>query len=69
VEIDGYAHGTDDRPERDARRDKFLNEAGLRVERIAASEVLDDPHAVAQGLRTLAIELIQGGARPLSQLR
>jgi very-short-patch-repair endonuclease len=69
VEVDGQAHGTDDRPARDDRRDRYLAEAGIEVERIAASAVLQDPHAVAHGLRTLAEERIAAPERPLSQLR
>src|SRR5579864_7683919 len=56
VEVDGYAHGTDDRPARDERRDRYLEQAGIHVVRIAARSVLDDPHAVAHGVRVLAME-------------
>jgi very-short-patch-repair endonuclease len=66
VEIDGWAHGTDDRPERDDRRDRYLGELGIHVERIAARTVLEDPDAVAAWMRQLAKELM---GRPLSQLR
>jgi len=40
VEIDGYAHETEDRPERDRLRDLRLAERGVRTLRIAAFEVL-----------------------------
>jgi very-short-patch-repair endonuclease len=69
VEVDGYAHGTEDRPARDDRRDRYLAEAGIRVERIAAVSVLQEPHAVAHGLREIAAERIAAAERPLSQLR
>src|ERR1700751_1415833 len=39
VEVDGQAHGTDDRPERDERRDRFLERAGIHVVRVAAVSV------------------------------
>jgi very-short-patch-repair endonuclease len=70
VEVDGYSHGTDDRPARDARRDLYLERAGVYVERLNAAEVLADPHAVAHGVRRLAEDRVAAGAaRPLSQLR
>ena len=70
LEIDGYSHGTGDHPERDARRDHYLESAGIRVERIAASAVLEAPHAVAIWALALAAELAASiSARPLSQLR
>ncbi len=54
IEVDGYAHGTGDRPERDARRDAYLGQAGIHVERIAAKSVLNNPHGVAQWACALA---------------
>ena len=69
VEIDGYAHGTGDRPARDERRDRYLQALDIRVERIAAAGVLKDPHSIAYGLRELAAERIAAAERPLSQLR
>lgn len=50
VEIDGIAHNTGDRPARDERRDAWLRERGIEVVRIAATEVLADPHSVAESL-------------------
>jgi len=58
IEIDGYTHGVDDRPARDDRRDRYLEREGIQVVRIAAKSVLEDPHAVAQGVRELASERI-----------
>jgi very-short-patch-repair endonuclease len=58
IEVDGSAHGIGDRPERDDRRDAYLAQIGIRVERIAAVAALSDPHAVAHGVRELAAEVI-----------
>ena len=70
VEVDGASHGADDRPERDERRDLYLETCGVHVERISASEVLADAHAIACGLQVLAAERTSDGAAgPLSQLR
>jgi very-short-patch-repair endonuclease len=52
VEVDGYSHGTDDRPERDARRDAWLEEKGVRTLRIAAREVLRSPDDAARTILT-----------------
>jgi very-short-patch-repair endonuclease len=69
LEVDGYSHGTGDHPERDARRDHYLESAGIRVERVAASAVLQDPHAVATWAQVAAELMAAIAARPLSQLR
>ena len=50
VEIDGIAHDMGDRPVRDQERDARLREEGIETVRIAASEVLANPHAVAESL-------------------
>ena len=55
IEVDGISHGMGDRPIRDAERDAWLAGRGLHVERVAASEVLADPDAVADGLTRLAV--------------
>jgi very-short-patch-repair endonuclease len=52
IEIDGATHHF--RQERDARRDYYVVALGLTVVRIPASEVLNDPVAVADGLLRLA---------------
>ena len=54
VEVDGAAHGTNDRPERDVRRDAYLRAQGIEVVRIAARSVLDDPESITDWLRQLA---------------
>jgi len=46
IEIDGQSHGFGDRPQRDERRDAYLNTLGVRVLRIPAVSVLKDPEAV-----------------------
>ena len=43
IEIDGYAHDTGTRPERDQARARWLKQQGLGVLRIKADEVLRDP--------------------------
>ncbi|WP_271065817.1 DUF559 domain-containing protein [Caulobacter sp. NIBR1757] len=60
VEIDGQGHWTEEQAAHDARRDAWLRAEGLTVQRIAASEVLADPDAIADGLRLLAHELAEG---------
>jgi len=42
VEVDGHVHDTSDRPQRDAQRDRFIEENGSRVLRISAQRVLAD---------------------------
>ena len=50
IEIDGIAHGMGDRPARDASRDRWLAKQGVRVLRVTASDVLNDPVEVAGSL-------------------
>jgi very-short-patch-repair endonuclease len=40
IEIDGQGHGFGDHPERDARRDAWLEEQGVRTLRLSAKLVL-----------------------------
>ena len=47
IEIDGFSHDTGDRPRRDAARDDELRQRGVRVLRVAASDVLRDVDSVA----------------------
>lgn len=49
-EVDGFGHGTSDRPEHDERRTCFIAGQGIRLERIAASEVLADAERVAESI-------------------
>ena len=50
VEVDGFAHDTGDRPQRDDARTAWLKQQGVEVLRIAARDVLADPDAVAEAL-------------------
>jgi very-short-patch-repair endonuclease len=65
IEIDGFAHDTSDRPERDARRDAWLAEHRIDTLRIAAIDVLKDAIEVADAI-VAAIEdrLISFGKAP-----
>jgi very-short-patch-repair endonuclease len=45
IEVDGWAHAMGD-PDRDRRRDAWLEQAGVRTLRIEAKLVLDDMDAV-----------------------
>jgi very-short-patch-repair endonuclease len=42
VEVDGFVHATGDQPKRDAVRDAWLAERGVRTLRIDARDVRDD---------------------------
>jgi len=42
VEVDGQGHDMGDQPRRDARRDAFLKQKGIRVVRIPAETVFTD---------------------------
>ena len=48
VEVDGIAHDMGDRPQRDERRDAWLQAKGYRVLRIPADEVRDNLEGVLQ---------------------
>lgn len=50
VEVDGISHDMGDRPQRDAQRDAILQSKGLRVIRVAATQVLADPDAAAESI-------------------
>ncbi|MBA3576453.1 MAG: endonuclease domain-containing protein [Sphingomonas sp.] len=53
IEIDGSAHDSAAAAEHDRMRNEYMMKLGLKVLRIAASEVLADPAAVADGLLSL----------------
>ena len=55
IEIDGMAHNTGDRPERDVRRDAWLKSKEIETVRIPASDVLKDAAAVADGIIAMAL--------------
>jgi very-short-patch-repair endonuclease len=46
IEVDGAAHDMGENPPRDARRDAWLAEQGIRTIRIPAEEILKDLEAV-----------------------
>ena len=48
IEVDGYAHDTADRPQRDARRDEILIARGITTLRLPASEVRDNFEGAVQ---------------------
>ena len=63
IEIDGLSHSMGDRPERDARRDAVLADAGYDTLRIAARDVLDNLEGVLTHILTTC------AARPLHHPR
>lgn len=63
VEVDGWMHGLEGRPEYDARRDARLRERGIETLRLAAGDVMEDPDAVAEAVWRLAIERAKAFAR------
>ncbi len=48
VEIDGGSHGFGDRPAKDAERDAWLADKGVRTLRISARGVLDDVDGIVR---------------------
>jgi very-short-patch-repair endonuclease len=50
IEVDGEAHERGDRPERDARRDAWLEAHGIRTMRVPARDVLRNLEGVILGL-------------------
>ena len=50
IEVDGFAHETGDRPNRDEARTAWLASHGIEVIRIAAKDVLSDPDSIAEAL-------------------
>jgi len=52
IEIDGISHDMGDQAFRDETRDRYFIEKGLQVFRIAASDVLNDPEAIADSIVT-----------------
>jgi very-short-patch-repair endonuclease len=67
IEIDGFAHGTGDRPERDAARDAWLAEHRIGTLRIPATDVLKDTTEVANSIiATVEDRLTRFGKAPTS---
>ena len=56
IEVDGFAHETGDRPQRDEARTEWLLKQGVEVLRIPAKEVLADPDEVADALVRMCAE-------------
>jgi very-short-patch-repair endonuclease len=56
IEIDGFAHDTGDRPERDQLRDANLRSRGFEVLRIPAADVLKDLSSAIEGIITFCQE-------------
>nr|WP_312251067.1 endonuclease domain-containing protein [Sphingobium yanoikuyae] len=54
VEVDGEGHNRGFAPEHDLRRDRFMEENGYKVLRLAASEILKDADMVAASIGALA---------------
>ncbi len=50
IEVDGIAHNMGNNPMRDAQRDGWLNEQGIEVLRIPATDVLQSPEDIAEAL-------------------
>jgi hypothetical protein len=68
VEIDGIAHDLGDRPERDERRSVSLAARGVRVIRIAVSDLTRNFDEIADGL-VQAAGAIVAGESPSTALR
>ena len=60
IEVDGEAHGCDDRLKRDARRDIWFEARGLTTLRIAAVDVQSDIEAVVRHILAAAAQCRSG---------
>jgi very-short-patch-repair endonuclease len=70
IEIDGFAHDTGDRPQRDIRRNLWLQEHRIDTLRIPATDVLKDTHGIAEAIIATVKERISSfGKTPPSLLR
>ena len=58
IEIDGIAHDMGDRPQRDVRRDDWLNQRGIEVVRIPAEEVLKSVERAAHSIIMYCLDRI-----------
>ena len=56
IEIDGFAHDCDDKPERDRRRDDWARMQGIETLRIPAREVEGDLEAVVRQIVARCLE-------------
>ncbi len=57
-EIDGEGHHTEDKPAYDERRDEWLKTQGIRVVRVSARAVFDDPYGIAERAFRLAAAMM-----------
>jgi very-short-patch-repair endonuclease len=64
IEVDGLAHDTGDRPQRDERRTEWLKNEGIEVLRIPAKDVLADPDEIADAILRLCSEPLHHPAAP-----
>lgn len=64
IEIDGQVHDFDQGAQRDAARDQLIGGYGVRIQRIAASEVLKDAAAVASALAEMCAGSLYHSAAP-----
>jgi very-short-patch-repair endonuclease len=62
IEVDGFAHDTGDRPQRDEVRTEWIRSQGIQVLRIPAKDVLADPDAIADALLRLCAEPLHHSA-------
>jgi very-short-patch-repair endonuclease len=70
IEVDGAAHDTDVRVERDIARDTWLSERRIDTLRIPAIDVLKNPTEVANNIvATIDDRLLRFGKAPPSSLR
>jgi very-short-patch-repair endonuclease len=58
IEVDGFAHGIGDRPERDAVRDSWLHDQDIMVVRIPAAEILQDENTVVEHIANICAQRI-----------
>ncbi len=59
VEIDGASHDMGDRPQRDMRRDAWLESQGITVVHIAANDLTREIDEAADAVVRMAIDLIR----------
>jgi len=70
VEIDGISHDMGDRPQRDLRRDAWVQAQGVSVMRIPASQVMRDIDDVVDAIVRAAVAKIEAEAKaPSTALR
>jgi very-short-patch-repair endonuclease len=60
IEIDGVSHDVGDRPERDLRRDAWLEACGVKVMRIPAAEFARNFDETVDAIVQMAASLIGG---------